>query len=109
MPAEEIVELSDAFSGGMTHIVRGGLRQAKPLALSPDNMFIAVARQTSIEIRELCHENVIDSSVPLYQPGEQIEFSSDGRLPASAGQERLDLWDAATGRDIHTWETLSVF
>jgi hypothetical protein len=44
LPVEDIVELSDAFSGGMTHIVRGGLRQAKPLALSPDDMFIAVAR-----------------------------------------------------------------
>jgi WD40 repeat protein len=55
-------------------------------------------------MRELCHENVIDSSVPLYQPCEKMEFSSDGRLLASAGHERLDLWDAVTGRNIHTYK-----
>ncbi|KAJ6186128.1 hypothetical protein N7519_007429 [Penicillium mononematosum] len=106
VPVEEIVELSDAFSGKRTHVVRGVLREAKAVALSPDDMLIAVARlgQISIEMRELCHESVMDSSVPLYQPGALMEFSPNGRLLVSAGHERLDLWDAATGRNVYTYK-----
>ncbi|KAL4976608.1 hypothetical protein BDW66DRAFT_166394 [Aspergillus desertorum] len=111
VPDEGMVELSDAFSGKRTHVVQGGLREVEAVALSPDDTFIAVAflSQISIEMREeLCHESVIDSLAPLYQPGELMEFSPNGRLLASAGGEKLGLWDAATGRKIYTYEDRDV-
>lgn len=76
-------------------------------ALSPDGAILATAVQEEIELWDVGSGKLIGvSDIQLGFPPSALEFSPDGNLLASAGNERLIyFWDPHSGVNRASWET----
>lgn len=112
--ANGVVNLWDASTGNLIRSLRGHNGIVVALAASPDGLRLAVLSRGGTDQAELKLWDVAKGEVLLTSQGHgkslrrvisAIAFSSDGQRLASASQDRaVVVWDATTGKVLHTLE-----